>query len=142
MTTIAWDGKTLAADTQLTANGMRYSTTKAHRLADGSLFASCGDHGLNTAVRRWLEDQSQPKPVVGKDDGFSGLLIKADGSLFRMDTSMNLCPVQSAFFADGSGRDYAMAAMHLGKTAKEAVELASLFCVFTGGSITELTLGA
>lgn len=38
-------------------------------------------------------------------------------------------------FAIGSGRDFALAAMDMGATAKEAVEMAAKRDVYTGGTI-------
>lgn len=47
--------------------------------------------------------------------------------------------VDSAFHAVGSGRDFAIAAMHYGKSAREAVELACLYDVSTGLPLTEIS---
>ncbi len=43
-------------------------------------------------------------------------------------------------FAIGSGRDFALAAMDMGATAKEAVELAAKRDVYTGGTIRTLII--
>lgn len=43
--------------------------------------------------------------------------------------------VEDRVFATGSGRDYALAAMHCGKSAKEAVEIAAFFDINTGKGI-------
>lgn len=52
------------------------------------------------------------------------------------------CPypqeLSSKFYATGSGRDFAIAAMHCGRTAKEAVEIACLYDVYSGGSVDVL----
>ena len=37
MTTIAWDGTTLAADRRITSGTVTYSTTKIRRTSDGRL---------------------------------------------------------------------------------------------------------
>lgn len=44
-------------------------------------------------------------------------------------------------FAIGSGRDFALAAMDMGTTAKEAVEIAAKRDVYTGGTIRTLVIG-
>ena len=41
------------------------------------------------------------------------------------------------FFAIGSGRDYALAAMHLGTNSRKAVEVAIHFDNNTGGEVIE-----
>lgn len=44
----------------------------------------------------------------------------------------------SAFWAEGSGRDIAIGAMAMGATAGRAVQVASTFDAYTGGTITVL----
>lgn len=139
MTTIAWDGKTLVADRPLTSSGVRYETTKAHRLSDGSLFASCGALENNAAVRQWL-DGSAEKPVMGTDDDFDGVLIKPDGTAWMLNKKLHLIAIESPHFSTGSGRDFALLAMRLGKTAREAVEMAAELDIWTGMGVTELSL--
>lgn len=139
MTTIAWDGKTLAADRQLTSNGVRFETTKAHRLKDGSLFASCGELQQKAIVRNYLNGEAE-KPNISKDDDFDGLLIKPDGSAWMLNKNLTAIPIESSCFATGSGRDFALLAMHMGKTAREAVEIASKLDIWSGMGITELTI--
>lgn len=134
MTTVAWDGRTLAADSRSTSGGMPWECTKAVRLADGRLFAGSGSAEECEAVREWLEHGGE-KPTV-KD--FVGILIE-NGKCFRLEDKLIKLSVESSFHAVGSGRDYAMAAMHYGKTAREAVELACLYDVYTAGPVHELT---
>ena len=43
MTTIAWDGKTLAADRQAAQNGMRFAKTKVAAAADGGICGVAGE---------------------------------------------------------------------------------------------------
>jgi hypothetical protein len=134
MTTIAWDGKTLAADTQATSSGMPYKAIKLFALADGSLFAGSGDYGQILAVKDWLEGGSvlADRP---KADDFAGLLVTPTGEAFKLEDALMRIPLFQPFFAIGSGRDFAMAAMHCGRRAREAIEIATLFDVFTGGEI-------
>lgn len=137
MTTAAWDGETLAADTMGTSGGFRISTPKARRLKDGRLFCGSGDAQDSEAVRIWLESGGE-KPSV-KD--WVGILIGADASIWRMEEKLFQFQILDRFHAIGSGRDYAIAAMAMGKNARQAVELAAQFDVWTGGAITELRLG-
>lgn len=139
MTTIAWDGYTLVSDRQMTTSGVRYETTKAHRLKDGSLFASCGSVDLNAAVRAWLNDEGE-KPSIDKDDDFDGLLIKPDGSAWTISKKLVLVKVESKCVATGSGRDFALAAMAMGRSSKDAVQLACTLDIWSGMGLTELTL--
>lgn len=139
MTTIAWDGRTLCADRQLTTSGVRFETTKAHRLRDGSLFASCGALENNVAVKQWLNG-GDDKPAIDKDDDFDGVLIRPDGTAWMLNKKLHLIAIESPYFATGSGRDFALLALKLGKTAREAVELACELDIWSGMGITELTV--
>lgn len=136
MTTIAFDGKSLCADTRSTAGGFPYALIKAYQLKDGRLYAGTGSAEESKAVQLWLESGGE-KPTV-KD--YVGIVVGADGSIWRYEDKLVPFQVTAPFHAIGSGRDYAIAAMHMGKTAREAVELACLYDVYTGGPITELTL--
>lgn len=135
MTTIAWDGKTLAGDTRSTAGGFAYQTTKVFKLPDGRLYGACGAAEEGEAVLQWLV-LGGDKPQV-KD--FCAILIE-DGKCFRLEDKLIKFQVDSPFHAIGSGRDYAMAAMHYGKNAREAVELACVYDVYTGIPITSVSL--
>lgn len=120
---------------------MRFETTKAHRLADGSLFASCGALENNAAVRQWLNGDGE-KPVMDKDDDFDGVVIKPDGSAWMLNRKLHLIAIESPYFSTGSGRDFALVALRMGKTAREAVELAAEFDIWTGMGVTELSIGS
>ena len=136
MTTIAWDGRTLAADTRATACGLAYGIVKAVRLKDGRLYGASGAADDCKAAQNWL-DSGGEKPTV-KD--YAGIVIGADLSIWRYEDKLVPFPVTDRFHAIGSGRDFAIAAMHMGKTAREAVELAIVYDIYTGGPITELTI--
>jgi len=135
VTTIAFDGKTLAADSQTSLYKGR--AVKIHRLNDGSLYGASGNLSEGVAVRLWLNDPALPMPKVA--DSFHAILIR-DGQLFALENDLTLVPYQCKYFAVGSGREYAMAAMLLGKTAREAVEVAIQLDINSGGEIQSLPL--
>ncbi len=115
----------------------KQSTTKIHHTKRG-LFGSCGELQDNAAVREWLDREwtsASSKPTVA--DGFHGIVIDG-GKVFSMESKLVLMEQGMPFYACGSGRDYAMAAMHLGCDAKKAVQVAAVFDVNTGGEVVEL----
>jgi len=116
---------------------MPYRLNKAYRLKDGRLYAGSGNAEDCAAVRIWLESGGE-KPKI---ENYAGIVIGADGSIWRYEDKLVPLHVSGPFHATGSGRDYAMAAMHMGKSAREAVELACVYDIYTGGPITEITLG-
>jgi 20S proteasome alpha/beta subunit len=133
MTTIAWDGKTLAADSRATSSGMPYKAIKIFRLDDGAIFAGSGDYGQVCVVKDWVECSiGKSRPVA---DDFAGLYVAANGEAYRLESSLIMLPLHEQFHAIGSGRDFAMAAMHCGRSAREAVEIAAIYDVFTGGDV-------
>lgn len=139
MTTIAWDGKTLAADTQASSCGLKFRTSKIGRLKDGRLYGISGDADYGLAVVDWLNGGEKPHQA-DKDDWSTILVIGLDGSINRYERRLIPITVLEHQHAIGSGRDFAMAAMACGKTAKEAVEIASQLDEATGGYIETLAL--
>jgi len=142
MTCIAWDGKTLAADKRGTCAGMRYTVTKIHRLPDG-LVAFSGGGAHASELLNWFFGARDPAAYPRcEDDGGAGALMVNESGVIFMYSADNPFPerIESAFFARGSGRDYAMAAMYLGCDARRAVEVACAFDVNCGGGIDTLTL--
>lgn len=136
MTTIAWDGKTLAADSQITYGGLACTLEKIWRLNGGQLFGATGAAQDAYAVRYWLEDPSRPEPKLGDD--FAGILILTDGSSWRLESSLIRMPITESCHALGSGRDFAIAGMALGLSAVQAVELAIRFDAYSSGEVTAL----
>lgn len=134
MTTIATDGKTMAAD------GCRFhrdtcvisTAVKVRRLHDGALVGTAGDVGFGMTMVEWLESGGPPPEF--KDDG-SALLLETNGDCFILDRNCLRMPVQAPV-AIGSGMDLAIGAMLAGASPAEAVKIAGLKDPHTGGTIT------
>ena len=62
----------------------------------------------------------------------------AKGKFLKYERSAIPFKIESPFIALGTGREYAMAAMHLGKTAAEAIEVAAHFDSGTGNGVDVL----
>jgi len=123
MTTIAYDGKTLAADTLVTSGSLAFGhTRKLHKLTDGRHVALCGNMALEPEILAWLNGKGE-KPVLDADEEIGGLLVDKKGNAFEVSGSLRLHPA-CVPWAGGSGEHIALAAMALGKTAVEAVALA------------------
>jgi hypothetical protein len=143
MTTIAFDGKTLAADKRTSFGGLHATTIKVHRV-NGLLVAGCGTSALICEMRAWLESGADPKefPAAQRDtkECASVLVIHPNGDIRQYESSPYPLVILDKHWAIGSGRDFAMAAMYLGKTAVEAVEVASVFDTNTGNGVDSLEL--
>jgi hypothetical protein len=86
------------------------------------------------AVRAWLEEGGD------KPDGlteFNGILIES-GIAFRLEEKLIRDRIVERCHAVGSGAPFAITAMALGKTAREAVLIAAKFDPRTGGGVDVL----
>ena len=136
MTTIAYDGTSVAVDSRVSRGGLPMKGNKAHRLKDGSMLFACGN--LNDALRvvRWFNEtggKGAPVELTDTDD-FSAIFVRK-GKVYRMSAGVELIPVPGKFDAIGSGRDFAIAALDLGYDAEFALKLAAKWDIYTGGSI-------
>lgn len=135
MTTIAWDGKTLAADT-LAHGSAILKVHKLHRLSDGSMFGAAGSCQEVMAVRDWLNGGEKPSDL----ENFEALIIRR-GVVEILGMRLMREPVLEPFWVIGSGSHLAIAAMALGKSAIDAVRLAARFDLYTGGPVEFMRLG-
>jgi ATP-dependent protease HslVU (ClpYQ) peptidase subunit len=81
-----------------------------------------------------------PKEQRDKDDWAPLLVIRENGKIHKYERTPYPLKYQDKQFAIGSGRDFALAAMACGKTASEAVEVASMFDSNCGNGVDTLRL--
>lgn len=143
MSVIAWDGQTLCADKRAVSSGFKFKVTKIFRIKLG-LIGIDGTYDAGMALIEWLENGADPKeyPEIQKDNDRNcfGLLITPEKKIIRYERLCNPILIEETYFAGGSGRDYALAAMYLGKSARKAVLVACHFDNSCGNGIDELTL--
>lgn len=137
MTTIAVRFSTgeMAADTLVSADGILYNTSKVRKMKTGYVGAA-GDW---QHVVQFFERLPEGKPLEN-DCNIDAIELRADG-IYVYEQSIVPCRINQDFFAIGSGCGYAIAAMHYGKSPKEAVELAVMYDRNTRGPIEVFTLG-
>lgn len=144
MTTIAWDGKTLAADKMMSDGCFKAIKTKIRKCAVGLLGAS-GDARYTAAAMDWVEcmDKDAPFPrSPDKDETVYVMHVHPDGKLDVYFNCEHPTRVESPYYALGSGRDFALAAMHLGYEAVWAIKVASELDINTGMGVDSFTLEA
>ena len=73
-------------------------------------------------------------------DNCSALVVELDGTLSQYETTAYPLRIENRQWAIGSGRDFAVMAMHLGKTAAEAVLLTAQFCHDCGNGVDTVEL--
>lgn len=127
MSVIAWDGRILAADKRACLGSLIRTVTKINRV-DHALCAYAGDAAGGEEVLAWFSRGAKPDefPASQRDrENWSGLLvIRRGGLILKYEHSPYPVRFEDKFFAIGSGRDFALAAMHLGHDARKAVEVA------------------
>jgi len=138
MTCIAYDGKTLAADKQCTTVGYAHKVTKIFRVPGGRVgFAGNGGHSV--ALLEWFRNGRDVATWPKKDggDSASAVFVSDDGIVhgYSGDDGPHAMIYEDKFVAWGAGRDYALAAMYLGRTAREAVEVACVLDTTCGMGI-------
>lgn len=135
MTVIAWDGKTLAADRQMTWSDMRSTVCKLRKLPTGEILGVTWDACRSVAVLKWFEDGADPEkwPKVQTEEDYARLIVaRPGGKLAYFDYLPIEQPILDPFMAFGAGRDFAMGAMAMGADAQKAVEIACRFSVGCG----------
>lgn len=143
MTVVAWDGRTLAADKMTSFGGLHATTTKVHQV--GKLLVSgCGNTAVLAEMLNWVRQGSKPEDFPNSQRDVAGnaslLVVQEDGSLLQYEHTPYPLRIDNKQWAIGSGRDFAVMAMHLGKSARDAVELTSIFCTDCGNGVDSLTL--
>jgi ATP-dependent protease HslVU (ClpYQ) peptidase subunit len=143
MTVIAWDGRTLAGDKQTSFGGLHGTSTKVHRI-DGNLVGCCGNAALIQEMLMWFRNGADPEkfPENQKDTDTCAtvLVVTKDRQILQYESSPYPIRIENEFWAVGSGRDYAMAAMLLGHPAAEAVECANHLDTTCGNGVDTLEL--
>lgn len=132
MTTIAWDGKTLAVDGAVWSNDLLYRLKKVFRittpLGEQFLFAATGDTFYCQAVANWLKNggETPNHKEFGdeKPDSVMGLLIGVDRVITLLSVGLKTATFpDERIFALGASSSIALGAMEAGATAKEAIEI-------------------
>lgn len=139
MTTIVYRDGVLASDS-LSSSGSCADPApfpKIRRLRDGRLFGICGSLSLFGPFLEWLE-KGGPRPEA-KDSSI--LVISADGkSAVNYEDGGFFPQSVSPWIAIGSGYAVAQGALHMGASAKRAVQIAALVDNSTGGEVISLSV--
>lgn len=143
MTTVAFDGKTMACDSCWTYGGaVDTLSTKIIRLSSGALFGTAGQND-SRAVTALIDKVKTPaqmpsyEALMNVRASVLGLLVLPKGRMFKISTTLTapemwddemedfgMWEISGPFSAVGSGSDLAMVAMDCGKVARDAVRIA------------------
>lgn len=136
MTVIAFKDGVLAADSLITADGVRVGYTTKIRKIGPVLAAGAGTMSFVQAFLDWLATGAEDDPPETSGNS-EGLLIY-DGRILTWNDGWD--HFVTPFYAIGSGRYQALGAMAAGASAREAVEAACLSDCYSGGFVQALTV--
>jgi ATP-dependent protease HslVU (ClpYQ) peptidase subunit len=141
LTTIAYCKGVLAGDSRVT-DGQVWRTRKIYRLETSAgelLVGYCGQVFAAQVFIEWLKNDKSRKPDLGNED-FEAIVVAETGRVTLWNQSLVPWRPAGKFFAIGSGAPAAMAAMHCGKGAVDAVKVAAKIDPSTGGPVHSLRL--
>lgn len=143
MTIIAWDGKTLAADKMACLVDHGAKTTKIFPVAESSYAAIAGDHAKCLELVQWIKDGAERErfPKQDREDSVKVIVAtKGEKTIKLYENTPDPIVFEDDYLAWGSGRDYALAALFLGKTSAIAVSVANSLCTSCGLGIDSVKI--
>ena len=135
MTTIAWDGNQLACDSQTTQEDTVISLNSNKlftEVGDFDAVVGAGNPNQVLSAIAWLQGE---KKVPSRPTGDWVLIGVIGKQAYHLSDSSDSARELTGPYANGTGAVVAMTAMKLGKSAKEAVELACELDIYTGGEV-------
>lgn len=128
MTTIAWDGESLAADRAAWSGGCKYRVRKVHKITHGDstfLVAMCGDGSFAELVVRWMRGGAHPGAYPNTDNITIAIVIDERRRIWRLDAQkLSYSRVLEKKHATGAGQDFAIGALEAGASSKQAIQIA------------------
>jgi hypothetical protein len=153
MTTIAWDGKTLACDRLAISNGLGRTCCKLFDCGN-CVYAGSGQLAEVIECADWLRagaPEGAARPTFEENDIIGIVVVKRGakvtgltpgGAYFVAGKRPVFEPIHEAQAATGSGRDFAISAMAFGQDARSAIVFAMRYDLATGIGIDAYDLGA
>lgn len=144
MTTIAWDGLTLAADACSWSGGTRRRVRKVFKVTatDGRRFlvAFAGNGSFALAVLAWMRgERERPDPLafMGHADlqNQCALVIDQDRRVWQLGNELVYTRMRERVYAFGAGQEFAWGALEAGATAAQAIRIAMKRSDYAGISI-------
>ena len=129
MTTVAWDGETVAADSQIAASYIDPSGVNKLIKKRGKVYAMAGTY---SQVYEYIINN---KPITCEESCCLIIDLKTKQAMIQEIGGMY--PVKPPV-SIGSGSDFAITAMTLGKTAIEAVKIAIKLDPNSGGKVNSV----
>lgn len=138
MTTIAWDGSTLASDSQEQDDYIeQHASRKLYRIKNTLVgLAGCSASGIQFV--EWVKRGEMPDERPKFSGDFCALVIRPNGKAYEYGSSLTPMPAGRKT-AIGSGRGPALGALLAGVSARDAVKIAIKLDPNSGGPVKSLT---
>lgn len=133
----------MAGDRMSCEGNSKIGTSKKIHKIRGHLVGFSGRADTAALLRYWFEEGAKPEewPDPYDDDvDASMLVVTPDGTVLFYERFPVPIVMENEFFAIGSGRDFAIAAMHLGCDPKRSVEVACELDAYCGNGVDVLCL--
>lgn len=141
MTVIAWDGETMAADRQASIGNYTYAQIqKIFRVEGVGLVGFSGLSSAGIAVIEWLRNGAVREDYPLEDSDECTVMVITQSKKIILFNGPTPVIIEAPFHAIGSGCDFALASMYLGKKAVQAVEVACALDESCGNGIDSLDL--
>ena len=132
MTTIAWDGETLAADCCSWSGGVRRKVRKVFKIHSAErgvlLVAFAGQAAFCMRVLDWMKGGERPNPSDFYDrseiTNQCAIVIDEKRRVWVLGNDLYWQEALDPIYANGAGQEFAWGALEAGATAEQAIEIA------------------
>lgn len=141
MTCIAFDGRYVATD-RMVVSGTRQMTGTKMAIVGRKVIAYCGDCSHGVAMTQWFVGGCVPAELPpSTDDRWAAIYVfERDQTIRCFEAKTHPIVLLDPICGAGSGGLCALGAMSCGKSAEEAVEIASKWCDGVGNGVHVIDL--
>ena len=148
MTTIVYKDGVMASDSQVTLGQYKHLSSKKIVKINGCLVAAAGPVNVCQEYMHWFKANVPrqnfsrlPKFMSSESGNFELLVVTRKGEMWFQAGNNAPERIYGDYYVIGSGKAYAVTALHLGLDVKAAVRTAMRFDTGTGGQVHTIKLG-
>jgi len=136
MSTVVWDGLSLAADSSISGNGVKIGKVSKIKRVGDDLVAFVGSYERGLLLWQWYEDGAKPEdwPAWQTEQDFTTLIVVKDRKCYEYE-SFPVAQHIDGPRAFGSGWQLALGALAMGANAEDAVRAAARYDIYTNDDV-------
>lgn len=148
MTTIVFRDRVMACDSQHTYDDTKFYGVKKIESGANSLIGIAGASRFANCVFDWWRAVEMDESLLVPDWHRTGQLLAEDvvmllahraQGLFRLDCTGRASKIHANYAALGTGAGFALGAMAMKATATQAIDIAMMYDLYTGGEIAHVS---